>query len=131
MGARDPMPKKLQGVTDGLSNTALFSERLVGGYPSANGRNPFLVDSRPEDTAPACDQAQVQPVPAEAEPGDPYSCTTWLRGSDRHVRYGHMFLPNSRLRACECTQMVGASVMKARSAHPNGVNLLFIDGHLA
>jgi prepilin-type N-terminal cleavage/methylation domain-containing protein len=131
MGGRDPLPKRLLAVTDGLSHTALFSERSVGGSSASDGRNPLLVDTRPEDLAPACVQAQEQPVPAAAEPGDPYAGTTWLRGADRHARYGHLFPPNSRLRDCECTQMVGASVMTARSAHTGGVNSLVIDGHAA
>jgi prepilin-type processing-associated H-X9-DG protein/prepilin-type N-terminal cleavage/methylation domain-containing protein len=125
---RDPLPYQFMAIQDGLSNTALYSERLVGGQPAASTRNPLIVDSgQPNDIAPACVQAQL--TATAPQPGDPYAGTTWLRGADRHVRYVHLFPPNSRLQDCEVAGWVGFAVMTARSAHTGGVNVLFADGH--
>jgi prepilin-type N-terminal cleavage/methylation domain-containing protein/prepilin-type processing-associated H-X9-DG protein len=128
LGGNDPLPKKAVAITDGLSHTALFSERLVGGDPAASTRNPLIVScGQPTNIVPACAQAQL-PL-SEAKLGDVYAGATWLRGSNRHARYAHMFPPNSRLQDCLVAGWVGMSLMTARSAHAGGVNLLFADGH--
>lgn len=128
VGGNDALPDQFAGITDGLSNTALFSERLVAGDPSPTTRNPIIVDcGDPLRIAPACVQAQLDGNPSVAD--DPYAGITWLRGGDRHARYAHLFPPNSRLRDCEVAGWVGLGVMAARSFHSGGVNVLFADGH--
>ncbi|MGL4554657.1 MAG: DUF1559 domain-containing protein [Gemmataceae bacterium] len=125
-GPRGPLPRRLPGYTDGLSNTALFSERLVGGGPGPAGEA-LVIDAPPEVLAPAC--VQTQRPPAGRWPTDPYVGRTWLRSADRHTGYAHALPPNSRLRDCESDGWIGMGLMAARSAHPGGVNVLFADGH--
>lgn len=130
-GGNDPLPNRLAGFRDGLSQTAIFSERSVSGGPPTDPRNPLIISfAGPEDLAgPACVQAQQPPATGVA--GDPYAGATWLRGADRHTQYIHFFPPNSRLRDCEVDGWVSMALMTARSQHVSGVNVLFADGHLA
>ncbi|MDB5307952.1 MAG: hypothetical protein JWO38_2154 [Gemmataceae bacterium] len=123
----DPLPRRLIHITDGLSNTALFSERLVGAPGGRGRRNLLNIAAHPEQLGLACTQAQVPPaVPVEA---DSHAGWTWLRGSDRHAQYAHLYPPNSRLLDCNTTWLVGWSLITARSNHPGGVNVAFADGH--
>lgn len=125
-GKSDPLPKKLTAIGDGLSQTALFSERLIGGDPIGGPQNALIVACEPQTLAGTCVQAQLDPSNAQAL--DLYSGATWLRFS-RHVRYAHLFPPNSRLRDCEVDGWIDVNFMTARSAHSRGVHLLFADGH--
>lgn len=76
-----------------------------------------------------CAQAQVD---GTALPdGDPYTGTAWLKGASRHTGYQHYLPPNSRLRDCEAAGWVGMALMTARSGHPGGVTVTYLDGHVA
>lgn len=123
----DPIPRQLIHVSDGQANTALLSERLVGGGMSLN-RDALIVDYKPEQLAAGCVQAQLPPESSRGT--DPYAGKTWLRGASRHVGYAHVFPPNSRLRDCEASGWIAMGLMTARSAHPGGVNVAFADGHV-
>lgn len=121
-------PSRLDQMSDGLSNTALLSERLVAS-PGGRGRNPIVVDSPPEYLALGCAQAQVD---GRALPdGDLYAGTAWLKGASRHSEYQHYLPPNSRLRDCEAGGWVGMALMTARSGHTGGVSVAYLDGHVA
>jgi prepilin-type N-terminal cleavage/methylation domain-containing protein/prepilin-type processing-associated H-X9-DG protein len=127
-GKSDPLPRHLTAIGDGTSNTAFFSDRLVGSEPTAQVHNPLLIaGTKPTDLGPACVQAQLNGQ--APRPSDPYVGLTWFRGADRHVRYAHLFPPNSRLQDCEASGWIDVNVMTARSAHPGGINLLLADGH--
>ncbi len=125
-GNPDPLPERLADIRDGLSGTALFSERLIGGSGRAN-QNALLVNVDAGFLGSGC--VQVQLPPGTPTPNDPFVGATWLRGASRHVAYSHFFPPNSRLLDCEASGWIAMSVMTARSAHPGGVNLVFADGH--
>ncbi|HEV7225009.1 MAG TPA: DUF1559 domain-containing protein [Pirellulales bacterium] len=113
-------------ISDGLSNTALFSERLVGGLrPSwfIGPRDYFFSQTGPIETI--ADAEAACWLPAGANPAhDAYSGTTWLMGGFRHTWYNHIRTPNSVFP--DCGPQKGA--FTARSAHPGGVNIVLADG---
>jgi prepilin-type N-terminal cleavage/methylation domain-containing protein/prepilin-type processing-associated H-X9-DG protein len=111
-------------VRDGLSNTALMSEQILGrGGPAVT--DPSQVDVR-----------YVYGQRPLHQPVSDLFCqavTTWLtdRGSrwaDGEVQYGlydHHYPPNAKAWDCVAIEF---SWKAARSAHPGGVNLLLGDG---
>ena len=118
---------------DGLSTTALFSERLIG-----NGQAGVYVAYRDffappvpfylgEEVLKDCE------IYASANPEfhDSYAGFTWLFGGWNHTWYNHLAGPNSRIP--DCAQggpgvISGVALCSARSFHPGGVNVLFADG---
>ena len=112
-------------ISDGLSSTALFSERLVGGLSIStfSGTRDYFFPPIAIDTIADADLACW--LPAGTNPAhDAYSGTNWLFGGYRYTWYNHVRTPNSVLP--DCGRVSGAYA--ARSAHPGGVNLLLADG---
>lgn len=128
--------RRLRDFRDGLSQTAFFSEKLVG-------------DRDPTDYTPARDDAfipaaslTVPPVREEilafierscdAPPGAvtghrSYGGSAWLFSSYSHTCYNHVLTPNSTIPDCEATP-TGYRAVTARSFHPQGVNVATGDG---
>jgi prepilin-type N-terminal cleavage/methylation domain-containing protein/prepilin-type processing-associated H-X9-DG protein len=112
----------LSTVTDGLSNTAFASERIVGDRdptrydPTRDLAPGSYVPRRPEEQMSVCARTVIRPVSHRSWLG-----ATWLLTSREHTWYVHAFPPNSPVPDC------GATV-SARSWHPGGVNLLLCDG---
>jgi prepilin-type N-terminal cleavage/methylation domain-containing protein/prepilin-type processing-associated H-X9-DG protein len=121
-------------ITDGLSNTAAFSESLLGDGPS-NAMGPIPGDP--------------QRVYAYAYPAvDPGTCAgatqwnvqlprgyLWASGEVRCAAYNHYYLPNdpnydcvSNVLAPGPQQYTGVGFKAARSKHAGGVNVLLADG---
>lgn len=119
-------------IRDGLSNTAMFSERVAGDR-NQKRYDPWLDVA--EVTQPQCTVAAVRlncaAVTASA-PHDSYVGSTWLFGSWRQTWYNHVLPPNSS--TPDCMQggpgLVGGGngAYSARSHHRGGVNLLLCDG---
>lgn len=123
-------PFKPSDVTDGLSQTALASERLQGDGGSANdpARNALtLLPSLNVDIIAGCGLANGGAVPLTGYE-DHYLGTSWLRGGRRHVLYFHVLPPNSRFIDCH---VESDGIFSARSLHAGGVNVLFADGRIA
>ena len=123
-------------VSDGLSNTAMMSESLLGDGPeNAVGPNPgdartvyayagfgnLLGDA-------ACASAQQWNVAQ-------HRGFMWASGEMRCASYNHYYTPNSPI--CDCVTNEGPNTATpyesdafraARSNHSNGVNVLFGDG---
>jgi prepilin-type processing-associated H-X9-DG protein len=121
---------RLAQVRDGLSQTAFFSETIIGeGAPTS----PTLAG--PIDvTLVAVQVSGGSPVYlplTEAECRQPTSYffrrnSAWVQGDFQNALYTHYLTPNSRVPDCLRQQYHGWKA--ARSRHPGGVNLLMGDG---
>jgi prepilin-type N-terminal cleavage/methylation domain-containing protein/prepilin-type processing-associated H-X9-DG protein len=135
------------GVTDGLTNTAMFSERIKGvgnnnrsagrdaGSPSGSlydlpkgipvGSNIQTQDSGPFTFYNAC--KAIQPQTAQLDNQDP-SGARWNAGYAQATRYVHVMPPNSLFCDGDDDDAGRQSGYGASSRHPGGVNVLFCDG---
>jgi prepilin-type N-terminal cleavage/methylation domain-containing protein/prepilin-type processing-associated H-X9-DG protein len=122
-------PTKIADITDGLSNTAAFSESLLG--------NGALVSGIPTD-------AQTMrlvvlevaggndPTPSDCQSGNgvwnPRRGEQWINGHFGNTLYNHYYPPNA-VGQWDCGNAShNKALTSARSAHTGGVNVLFADG---
>jgi hypothetical protein len=118
-------------VLDGLSNTVLFSERVVGdGDLSRYGKfsdvaEQFSMASYPDEALVAC--AAITTVGKHASSVG----FTWLHPTYLHTIYNHVLTPNAAIVDCAAgTMALGIShgAYTARSYHRGGVNCVMCDG---
>ena len=113
-------------LLDGSSNVAAFSESLLGSGFASSGSTP--TDYRREVLEVA---GGKDTTPADCQAGNgTWSGKRggkWIDGHYGNTLYNHFYTPNSRHWDCgNGSHNKGLST--ARSAHPNGVNLLMCDG---
>lgn len=109
-------------VTDGLSNTAYFSERVSGDRNKAS-YDPTR-DMVPTSGVPDSPKAQMADCAKTiTQPKKHYSWigSTWLLTHENHTSYSHAFPPNSAIPDCNV-------MVSARSWHLSSVNVLRCDG---
>ena len=118
-------------VRDGLANTVMFSERLVGGhdpkrYDPARDIAMFYTGGPawmlPDETANACSR-----IP----PGLPFSPNAgagWLFFGYGTTVYNHVLAPNSRIPDCAQGSLLSPGAFTARSLHRGGVFVCLGDG---
>ncbi|OYV78005.1 MAG: hypothetical protein B7Z73_19840, partial [Planctomycetia bacterium 21-64-5] len=114
---------------DGLSNTAMFSERVMGGRGAYRPYSDYLV-SLP-DICTTSDAIGTCSSLATGGLYDAYAGATWLFGGWRQTWYNHLFTPNSPVPDCNANPIAsggGRGAYTARSYHPGGVNSAMADG---
>ncbi len=121
-------------VTDGLSNTAAFSESTLGEGPT--------MATGPIPGDPQKVYATVTPPlsPAACEAANQWNVQQrrgylWASGEIRCASYNHYYPPNGPKYDCVANlnvpgqqQYTAVGFRAARSNHPDGVNLLLLDG---
>ncbi len=114
-------------VTDGLSNTAAFSETIKGNGIDSLAASPiskFLQYAQgPGATAVTDDFCASAMTLWNGQRG-----REWARGSFIYATFNHFYTPNAKAYDCISGNVGGR--MAARSYHAGGVNVLFLDGHV-
>ena len=114
-----------RAVRDGMSTTAMFSERCLGSVSRPDPKGDYYL-SNPSDEA--CTGVDGMPMPRFPSPVE-LSGGRWADGNVFYTRYEHIVVPNKN--SCLLggnEDYVGPVVVTATSRHPGGVNVLFGDG---
>jgi len=130
-GITSRSPIGFQEVTDGSSQTAAFSEFVMGQY---KGRDPrrvvyatpaFLI--RPEQFDQFSEECRGLKPDADNIKEDERGAT-WITTSFSSSLYNHTNGINER--SCTNGSLMQQGAWSAGSLHPNGANVLFADGHV-
>lgn len=120
---------RLSLITDGASRTALVSERLGGSFtPKAWNRVkdvklPFGLDMEGSRTE---DELVSRCLSSSDETWDTLIGRYWIFNGTSNTDYNHAGLPNDPRPSCGGANF---GMHPPRSWHPDGVNVLFGDGH--
>jgi prepilin-type processing-associated H-X9-DG protein len=118
---------KISDITDGTSNTAMFSEHILGDFsndistPDSDTYNPGTYPATADDAIAQCAAIDVEDLNlrGESNVGAP-----WIYGQHSTTSYWHSAAPGSR----SCMFPPSRVMTTANSRHTNGVNLLLCDG---
>lgn len=122
---------KITDITDGTSQTAMFSERLRGG--GVFSPRTVMLLMTPQSTLDGTYQACQSLDPNTAVPMCYDGGICWSMGEDCCTLYNHVSQPNTN--NCGAKGFPGGMVNMAMdsppsSYHTNGVNVVFCDGSL-
>jgi prepilin-type N-terminal cleavage/methylation domain-containing protein/prepilin-type processing-associated H-X9-DG protein len=128
-GTFSQKPTKIADILDGTSNTAAFSESLIGG-----GSPLTAIPTHPEQIRLTVLEVPGgnDPTPASCDSGagtwNPRRGEQWINGHFGNTPYNHYYTPNP-LGKWDCGNgSHNKALSTARSNHPGGVNLLLCDG---
>jgi prepilin-type N-terminal cleavage/methylation domain-containing protein/prepilin-type processing-associated H-X9-DG protein len=126
-------------ATDGLSQTIAFSERSLGGGNSArfaprrdlwlSGVSNIYSPKDADEMAAVCRSLKSRPSAFRSSTGD-----RWILGGLDQTLYNHVSPPNDPAPDCNSGSsdhpdaILTDGSIAARSSHPGGVNVLFLDG---
>ena len=123
-------------ITDGLSQTALISERIVGDFDTTRYspardvyffHEPFLKAYQTDEYVQACRSHFPSGPPEETS----FSGGSWLVNGFAFTHYNHTLAPNSEFPDCSNDDFdLTSAAVSARSWHPQGVHVAFADGHV-
>jgi prepilin-type N-terminal cleavage/methylation domain-containing protein/prepilin-type processing-associated H-X9-DG protein len=121
-------PLSFSDVTDGSTNTAAFSESLLGNGISSSGRTPkdyrrerYMVAGSTVPTPGVCDSASGGGWDGGIRN------SKWINGHYGDALFNHYYAPNAR--TWDCGNLSNnRALSSARSSHVGGVNVLFLDG---
>lgn len=120
-------PLRARDVRDGLSNTAAYSELLIGGGDRSQLRAIWEVPTAYPDAdqmdafAQACEDLDLS-----NQIGDPWSRgAQWIYGYSHMTQYNHMQTPNRR--SCTNATWVPGGTFPGASQHSGGINLCLGD----
>jgi prepilin-type N-terminal cleavage/methylation domain-containing protein len=117
-------------VTDGLSYTVAFSERLRGGNEAKrlDPRRAMIIGGL---GAPySADESLAACIAQRGAPRGffPFAGLAWAAGDHGQTCYNHILEPNSTVPDCILAPTAGAGIVGARSNHPGGVHTALADG---
>lgn len=117
-------------IRDGSGNTAGFSEKLRGHVHTDKiaPRTDMIVGpaggSSAIEARLACQRGRPLPIKSFSATG-----LTWMVGTLGQANYNHTLEPNSTIPDCACPKTnANCGLVGARSNHPGGVNVGFMDG---
>lgn len=119
-------------VSDGLANTVMFAERLVGSQNPKSyvpARDIAMIEgsggsvwSFPDDAATACSRSP------DGSPFSAYAGMGWLFFGYGTTVYNHVLPPNSHVPDCAQGSFLSPGAFSARSLHLGGVYVCMGDG---
>lgn len=117
---------RFKDIVDGSSQTAAFSERLLGSGGIISG--PASADS-PHLMLQLAAGSDPTPTNCAAAAGDTFTerGSKWILGNYGNTLYDHYYAPNPAEWDCMNIQQQKA-LLSARSSHPGGVNVQHCDG---
>jgi prepilin-type N-terminal cleavage/methylation domain-containing protein/prepilin-type processing-associated H-X9-DG protein len=119
-------PISMNSITDGLSNTAAFSESVYGSGAAPLSAAPATIN--PLDLAIDISGSGMGPsVCAQTTTVTGQRGDRWINGGYLSTAYNHYYPPNSTTPDC-LNSANNYGLKAARSRHAGGVNLLLCDG---
>ena len=127
-------------IVDGLSNTALFAEILIGPSGGTNTKVAVPAGSTEDykvatevafgtwDGSPTGDTIAIPDCDNRANPAYRYRGKQYYRGTVVTVYYSHTLTPNSRRRDCIRSVGLDRGHLASRSFHVGGTQFLLADG---
>ena len=125
-----PSPTKgfrASAIKDGLSNTAAFSEHIMGDFSnsiSTRDGDTYQPGTHPTTADQALADCNAIDITNLAYQGNSNAGGPWISDGHTQTRYYHIAPPNGR----SCMFPPSRIATSANSGHTNGVNLLLFDG---
>jgi prepilin-type N-terminal cleavage/methylation domain-containing protein/prepilin-type processing-associated H-X9-DG protein len=115
---------RISAISDGTSNTSVFSERCLGNATNADSLGDIYEVS---PTITACEDAGPTTARRYAHSLE-WSGQRWSDGNAFYTRYHHYLTPQMASCTTGTVDYSGDVAMTATSRHPGGVNVLTADG---